>query len=393
MRKVLLAINNSKLVEKLKRQNNIKIICNNLQYREAILEVLEKNKNIEFILIYENLPGIISIEELLKKIKIINNRINIVFFLEKENDKKKNKLENLQIENIYLNGKVNADKIINLILYNNSDKMKINNKGKAKEKLLNKVFIKINKFRDDIFKTNINLNNQNNKLITLMGKQKDLIINLLINYLLKKDKKILLINFNKKIENKYLNLIKKKYNKKTKKNNNYNNNKIKNIFLKSEMKINNNLIVLKDFQKIIEKNNFKILRYFLKFYIKKYDYILVDMNDSKNNKINQKILKRSDKNLIIVDNNLLGFKEIRRLNQKLQLKEENIKNSLHIIINKYYFNSVSKLIFKIFIKKKLKSKVIFLNKKVENIQIQILKNKKFKVNVFLKYKLKNILNN
>ena len=89
MKKIILAINNKKLEEKIKESNNIKIVCNNLQYREAILEILEENKNIDFILINENLPGIISIEELIKKIKLINNKINIIFFIEKEDINKK----------------------------------------------------------------------------------------------------------------------------------------------------------------------------------------------------------------------------------------------------------------------------------------------------------------
>ena len=89
MKKIILAINNKKLEEKIKESNNIKIVCNNLQYREAILEILEENKNIDFILINENLPGIISIEELIKKIKLINNKINIIFFIKKKNINKK----------------------------------------------------------------------------------------------------------------------------------------------------------------------------------------------------------------------------------------------------------------------------------------------------------------
>ena len=111
MKSVLLAIDDKKLIKKIEEDNNINLVNNNLQYREAILEILEKNKNIDFILINENLPGLISIEELIKKIKIINNKINIIFFLEKYDINKKNKLNNLNIDNIYFNKKININKI------------------------------------------------------------------------------------------------------------------------------------------------------------------------------------------------------------------------------------------------------------------------------------------
>ena len=220
-KKIILAINNNKLEKKIKENNTIEIVSNNLQYREAILEVLERNRNIDFILINEGLPGIISIEELIKKIKIINNKINIIIFLEKENINKINKLKNLNINNIYLNKKINTTKIVNLILNNNYIK---NNKINNKNIINNKTKKELNK----------------NKLIIINGKRKSgksTIVNLLLIYLLQENKKILLINLNKKLENNYLILFGKKYYKI--KNNNFNKNNYlnkktnkSNIFLK-----------------------------------------------------------------------------------------------------------------------------------------------------------------
>lgn len=361
-----------------------------MQYREAILEILEKNRNIDFILIDENLPGIISIEELIKEIKIINNKINIIFFLEKEDIDKINKLKKLNIENIFLNKKININKILNLIIKNNDlNKLKINNKIEEKT----------NKNKTNKLKNNINLNkkyNKTNKLITITGKRKSgksTIINLLLIYLLEKKKKILLINLNKKIENNYLILFGKKYykikNKNSKVKNKLNKN---NIFLRSEIKINNNLIFINDFQKIIQENNYNnLLEYFTKYYIKKYDYILVDIGNDTNRKIRQKVIKKSNKNLIIIDSKLLGIKEINQLLQKANEQIKDKKNSLHIIFNKYYFNSISNSILKNLIKKNIKINIIFYNKKLTNIQNKILNNEKFKINLFLKNKLEKFL--
>ena len=46
--KILTAINNEKIFKELKNKNNIEIISNDIQYKEGILETLEKNKNINF---------------------------------------------------------------------------------------------------------------------------------------------------------------------------------------------------------------------------------------------------------------------------------------------------------------------------------------------------------
>ena len=407
MKKIILAINNKKLEKMLLESNNkIEITFNKLQYREAILEMLEKNKNIDFILIDENLPGIISIEELIRKIKLINNKINILIFLKKDNVNKINILKSLNIKNIYLNKKIDINKIIKIIikdnnyekykeLKNNIKYKKTNDRNNIKNKLfkiniLEGVFTKIKKHK------NINvLKNEENKLITIVGKRKtgkSTITNFLLIYLLEKNKKILLINLNKKIEHNYLVLFGKKYYKIK---NNYliNNKNKKEAFLKSEIKINNNLIFLNNFQQIIQQNNYNnILEYFTRHYIKKYDYILVDIGDNANKKIKEKIIEKSNKTIIILTNDLLGIKQIDKIRQKLNNLEEKEKKSLHIILNKYYFNLISNSIFKNLIKKKIKINTIFYNQKYINLQDKILKKEKMNLNTYFLNKLKNILN-
>ena len=234
-----------------------------------------------------------------------------------------------------------------------------------------------------------------------MGKRKSgksTIINLLLIYLLEKNKKILLINLNKRLENNYLILFGKKYYKI--KNNYFNKNKLinnkinkNNIFLKSEIKINNNLFFLNNFQKIIQQNNYKnILKFFKKYYTKKFEYILIDIGNNADRRTKQKIMKISDKNIRVMTDDLLGIKEIEELKLNINKEDSNKENSLHIILNKYYFNSISCSIFKNFVNKKIKFSTIFYNKKFKNFQNKILKNKKIKLNIFLKNKIKNILN-
>ena len=54
MKKIIVAIDNKKILNKIKEINNLKLIIKNVQYREAILEILKKEKNIDFILINKN---------------------------------------------------------------------------------------------------------------------------------------------------------------------------------------------------------------------------------------------------------------------------------------------------------------------------------------------------
>ncbi len=89
-KKAITAIENKKLLKNIKKNNNIKFIYKNIQYREAIIEILkkEKDKDIGIIFISEDIPGEISIEELINEIKLINKKIEIIFFLKKKNKNK-----------------------------------------------------------------------------------------------------------------------------------------------------------------------------------------------------------------------------------------------------------------------------------------------------------------
>ena len=79
MQKILTAIDNPSLNNKLKQIEDFDVYENDLQYKEAIIDILEENNNFDILIIYEKLPGEISIKDLIKKIKNINNKINFIF--------------------------------------------------------------------------------------------------------------------------------------------------------------------------------------------------------------------------------------------------------------------------------------------------------------------------
>ena len=376
MKKIILAINDKKTIKKLKEKYKLQEIII-VQYREAIIEILEENINIEKIVIEENIPGIISIEKLIKTIKNKNKKININIILEKEDFNKKDKLKNLEIKGIYIKNKLRInkkkkqekDKIDKNKIYNK--KIKINkilkNKFKYNKNKKEKTENKINKIK------NKNNNKLNKKIIFIYGDKKTgktTIINLFLIYLLKINKKILLINLNKKIENNYLKIFNKYLRK----------NKIKNTKEKENkkqlynfmIKINFNLIFLPITNQYI---NYNEIKKFLFKNSKKYDYILVDSGNNCNYKIKQIIMKFSNIKINVIDNKLLGIEKLER--NTLNGTKENYKNQncLHIIYNKYYFNSVSQLILKNLFKNNFKIHTIFYRKKLKNLTKQIQKNK------------------
>ena len=363
--KVIIAMDNKEIIEIIKKNKQIKNIVKNIQYREAILEILEKEKRVDYIFIYENIPGEISIEELIKKInKKTKNKINIIFFLEKEDKNKEEKLKKLGIKKIFYNNKNNIDIILKILEKKDNNKYENNKKQKNNKALI----------------------------ISVFGKKrvgKTTIVFLLINFLLKQNKKILIININKKIEKEYLILLGKKYFK-------YKNNKINNIKNKTnkkdnkkiEIKINKNLTFLKE--KNNYKNNYKKIN-FLNKYNHKYDYIIIDIGTQANNEIKELIFKNSDKKIIVMDANMQGIKEINQFNKERCLQKKEAKNGLHIIQNQYKFDSISFFIVQKILKNFPEVSKIYFKQKYKNLEKNLLNNKKIKINIVEKNKIKKLI--
>ena len=425
-----MAVDEEKLIDKIINQ---KLICKRVQYREAILEVLQRAKKVDLIIVSEKIPGEISIEELIKKIKKINYKIIIFFILDKEDIKKENKLKKLGIKNIYIKNNKDFKKILNKleefeidktlknteIIDNNiknkniKDKIKNNIKNKRKNKinieikkcknLCNYIIYIINKYKKE---KNKKINNLENKIITIYGERKSgktTISNLIIYYLINKNKKILIINLNKKIEKNYLILLGKKYyllkNKLNKlEKNKLLKNKTKLLLKNLEIKINKNVSFIYEFSKIFYNNEEKDLsrtkenlKYFFDDYKKKYDYIIVDIGISDYSYLEEEFIRKSDKKVIVWYKNILGIQKI----EDFIIKMKNIKDTkdegLHIIHNKYYFNSISNLILKYIFKKSAHIYKISFNKNYKNLAYKISKNEKVKIKKSEKMKIEKIL--
>ena len=103
MIKILTAFGNQNINDKLREIEEFEVLEKDIFYREGILEFLEENKDIDVIVLCENLCGDIEIEELIKKIKIINCDIDIFFILERKNLGLENLLKKQNIKNIFYN--------------------------------------------------------------------------------------------------------------------------------------------------------------------------------------------------------------------------------------------------------------------------------------------------
>ena len=244
---ILTAINNEKIFKELKDKNNIKIISNDIQYKEGILEILEKNKNIDYVIINENITGQIKIEELIKKIKKINYNTNIIIILNKKEIFKEEYLIKNKIKFIYIE-KLSAEKITDKIFNKNKIIGIIGSHGSGKT------------------------------ITTIILKE------LIIKY---KNKKVLI----------------KTDNKKDKENNIYEINKIKNNYDYIFIDIKN-LNNYKLYEKIIDENililnsNILEIKKIKNFIIKNNIKLKIILNNYNENSISEKILKNIFKNKI-----------------------------------------------------------------------------------------------
>ena len=277
---ILIAINNEKIFKELKNKKNIKIISNNIQYKEGILEMLEKNKNINYIIFSENLYGQIKIEELIEKIKKINNKINLIIILNKKDLIKQEYLIENKVKYIYIE-EVSTEKILEIIFDKNKVIGIIGNEGNGKTIIVLILSELISKYKNKkilIIEDNIN----NNSILTIY-----------------------------KLKNKYKN--------------NYSRNKI--------IKIKNNmdLLNIKNILNNYKKDKLKIINTINKIK-NKYNYIFIDIQNIDSYKIYKEII---EENLLILNSNILEIEKIKKF-----INKENVE--FKTILNNYNENAISK---------------------------------------------------
>ena len=391
MKKVITAIGNEILNKKLKKENDFEVIIEDIQYKEGIIEYLEKENNVDFLIISELLPGNIELKELIEKIKNINSNIEIIIFLENKNTELENYLYAKGIYNIFYNNQIEIEEIIKII---NNKNIEINNELKEiKQMLLEKQKNKINNKKiilnklADIFNKKQKYDLKEEKIISVTGTNgvgKSIFTINLANSLSNSKNKILIIDFD--ILNNSLHTILgiKKYSQKIR-------NKIKNNNLLKEIKIEeliikiNSKIDLVSGINLLFDSKYKIssekVKNILSKLKEKYEIIIIDTSSECFFDYTKEIIKNSNLNIFILEANLLEIKKTKNLLNIYINNWEIPQESINILFNKYNENSID-----ISILKKIFSGFNILGKLSFNPQYNLIINKNNinKLNIVLK---------
>ena len=372
MKKIITALASPEVNIELKKYKNIEIIGNDIQYQEGVIETLEKNSQIDYIILSAILDGKYEIYTFVKKIKMINPKIKIILILEKENSENTEKLILSGVSHIFYNNAEIKDilKIINnnkeneneelkeelqeikkLLLENNKKDNKItlkNNKNLLKNK--QKIFIKFNKYikilKNKLF-INMEKNKRNSEIISVLGTagvgKSVFTVNLANSYIFSKNK-ILIIDFD--ILNNSLHTILgiKKYSKKIReklKNNNLINNKIN--IEELIIKVTNKIDLISGINLIFD-SKYKIssekISDILKELKNKYDVIIIDTSSECFFDYTKNIIENSNINIFIAEANLSELKKSRNLLNLYINKWKIDKKKINILFNKYNKNSI-----------------------------------------------------
>lgn len=323
MNNLITAIGNPILNDKLKNVENINVIEKDIKYKEQLIEILNKNNKIDFLIISELIKGKMKFIQLIKNINKINLNIKIIVILQNENNDLVSKLNEEKVYKIYTQEKICINEIINELNKNNTKEIVNENKIKLKSVLK----------KED--------KKMNNKIISIIGVPqvgKTTFITLLIRYM--KSKKILIVDCDFKF--KEIQII-------------FNSKKDSH---KEIIKVNKNIDILDIDKKINLKNKINLIR-------DKYDIIIFDNNI--NNYFYEIILEISDKILFLIEPNLLNINKSKILIEDKVKLNKKIKDKIKIIINKNSIYSIDeKIIENIFQEFQIIGK-IELNKKYQLI--------------------------
>lgn len=357
MKKIITALAEPQLNNELKKEKDFIVIGKDIQYQEGVIEILETEKEVDFLIISEALPGNEKLENLIEKIKQINNEVNIVIILE---NKKEELEKNLYSKNVYLilYNKIEIKEIIKLIKNKKEDE---NEKIKKEINDLKKIIIEQNSKNKQNKKQKIKevkeLNSQK-EIICILGSGgvgKSIFTVNLAKSLIYSKKKILIIDFD--ILNNSLHTILgvKKYSEKISKKIKENN-LIKDKICLKELKIKINkridlisgINLLFDSKYKIDNIQFNNLFNDVK---KFYDVIIIDTSSECFFNYTKDIIKKSNINIFIVEPNLLEIQKSKNI-LKIYKEEWNIDNNkINILFNKFNKNSIDINILKIIFSK------------------------------------------
>lgn len=388
MNNVLTALGNPVLNKELKKIDGINVLLNDLQYKEAIIEFLEKNIKINYLILSEILPGEIEIYKLINMLKTRDKNIKIILIRERKGEKENNINEIKNIDYILFNNEVDITDIIEII-----DNGRIADNEKIKKDIEMLKEIVLNKNKNVVKKIKINdfsKINKENKIITVLGGAgvgKSIFTIMLSKVLKKQDKKILMIDFDILNNNIHTILGMKKCST------HILDKKINDSYEIEEFIINVNEnvdlisgldLIFSDDKKIECK---KIINKIEK--IKdKYDYIIIDTSSECFFEYNRELILMSNISVFLVEANLLEVKKSRKLLDIYEKEWKINREKIKIIVNKYNNNSIKdRVLIKLFDGQEIVGKIQMsdyynqiINKNIKlNIEKNMVKNEYIKI--------------
>lgn len=185
MKKIITALANPVLNERLKILNKYNIMNKDIQYQEGVLEYLTDNLSIDVLILSEILPGAMNKYDFLNSIFDISRRIKIIIILEKEDKEFKKFLNSNSVFNVFCDEYVEFEQIVDAIdndssanNYNNIPKElldEINNlKQVIENNKKNSIFKYIDKMKD---KFRLQKSKKKNQLIKYKDKKNKEIFN------------------------------------------------------------------------------------------------------------------------------------------------------------------------------------------------------------------------
>ena len=363
--KAITAIGSDVINKKLKETKSYRVVGKDIIYQEGIFEILDVIKDINVILISDNLPGSFTFEELIKKIKEKYEKIEIIVFLDIYNEYKINFLNSFGIFKIY---DLKNPKLFYMTLGQSSVEEIQDFKDSLYEKIKNNKTEIHNDEERRIEKIGEEENNnlygnykfRKSKIIAIEGNPgagKSIMACLFSKMISEKNKKVLLVctNTRENIPNTILGL---------KKENGINKYKKFDIYTYTSVKkrYDNKLLINEEKQNIIEL--------FICF-IQNYDYIVIDID--KVNDINNDFIKISYEysNLIIYicEPNLIGVTKTKGF---IESNDKEVIKKIKILLNK-----VNKYQIKEYILKNIFNPIQIIGKVNYNEKIDLLINKNF----------------
>ena len=331
MKNIITALDDSEINKILKKEENIKIICKDISYKEGILEQIEKNKDVNLVIINEEIDGEITLNKLIKKIKEKIKNVEIIII---SKNKKEIMSEIYRFKKVYVY---------------ETNKIKI-------KKLMSMINIEDIKKEQKISKNNIK------NLISISGAEatgKTLIS--IIFFKFNSEKNSIIIDFNSE-ENQDISTV---------------------LYSKRKNREKENQVEFISTNKISKVDD--ILK------SEKYKNIIIDLGNKIQKEEKAKILKQSKKIIILIEPNLIGIKKCENiLNYYLNILKIK-KEKIFILINKKNKYSIDKeIIEKIFKDIKIISE-IKNNIKFEKLINNKFKNYEFIFNKEEKEKVRNLI--